>query len=44
MERMKSHAERFSTEVINDHIHTVDLSQRPLRAHRPTMARTPAMR
>jgi thioredoxin reductase (NADPH) len=29
MERMKSHAERFNTEIVNDHIHTVDFSKRP---------------
>src|SRR6478672_3858541 len=29
MERMKAHAERFNTEIVNDHIHTVDFSQRP---------------
>src|SRR6202008_1798304 len=29
MDRMKSHAERFNTEIVNDHIHTVDLTQRP---------------
>jgi thioredoxin reductase (NADPH) len=29
MERMRKHAERFSTEVVNDHINKVDLSQRP---------------
>src|SRR3954468_5782208 len=29
MERMRNHAERFNTEVVNDHIHKVDLSQRP---------------
>lgn len=29
MERMKAHAERFGTEIIFDHIHTVELSQRP---------------
>lgn len=29
MERMKKHAERFDTEIILDHIHTTDLSQRP---------------
>jgi thioredoxin reductase (NADPH) len=29
MERMKAHAERFNTEIVNDHIHTVDLSKRP---------------
>ncbi|MDN3516327.1 thioredoxin-disulfide reductase [Aquisalimonas lutea] len=31
MERMKAHAERFGTEVLFDHVHTVDLGQRPLR-------------
>jgi thioredoxin reductase (NADPH) len=31
MERMRKHAERFHTEIVNDHIHTVDLSQRPFR-------------
>lgn len=31
MTRMQAHAERFDTEVIFDHIHTVDLSQRPFR-------------
>ena len=29
MERMLEHAERFDTEVIFDHIHSVDLEQRP---------------
>jgi thioredoxin reductase (NADPH) len=29
MERMRKHAERFSTEVVNDHINKVDLSRRP---------------
>jgi len=29
MDRMLRHAQRFNTEVINDHIHTADLSQRP---------------
>jgi len=29
MERMKAHAERFNTELVNDHIHTVDFSKRP---------------
>jgi len=29
MERMQAHAERFETEVIFDHIHTADLSNRP---------------
>jgi thioredoxin reductase (NADPH) len=31
MTRMQAHAERFETEVIFDHIHTADLSQRPFR-------------
>jgi thioredoxin reductase (NADPH) len=31
MERMKRHAERFETEIVFDHIHTADLSARPLR-------------
>jgi thioredoxin reductase (NADPH) len=29
MERMKRHAERFETEIVNDHINTTDLSKRP---------------
>ena len=29
MERMRKHAERFNTEVVNDHINKVDLSRRP---------------
>ena len=29
MDRMQRHAERFDTEIIFDHIHTTDLSQRP---------------
>lgn len=29
MERMRKHAERFDTEIVFDHIHTTDLSQRP---------------
>ncbi|MCX7256641.1 MAG: thioredoxin-disulfide reductase [Polaromonas sp.] len=29
MERFKAHAERFKTEIIFDHINTVDLGQRP---------------
>ena len=31
MQRFAQHAERFSTDMINDHIHTVDLSGRPFR-------------
>jgi thioredoxin reductase (NADPH) len=29
MERMQRHAERFATQIVNDHIHTVALGQRP---------------
>jgi thioredoxin reductase (NADPH) len=29
MARMQKHAERFDTEIVFDHIHTVDLSRRP---------------
>lgn len=29
MDRMKAHAETFNTEILFDHIHTVDLKQRP---------------
>jgi thioredoxin-disulfide reductase len=29
MERMKAHAERFETQIIYDHIHNVDLKNRP---------------
>ncbi len=31
MERMLKHAERFDTEIVNDHIHTADLSKKPIR-------------
>lgn len=31
MDRMLRHAERYDTDVINDHIHTADLSKRPFR-------------
>jgi thioredoxin reductase (NADPH) len=30
MERMREHAERFHTEILNDHINEVDFSRRPL--------------
>src|SRR5580700_1000082 len=33
MERMKRHAERFATTIVNDHIHSVELSGQPLRLH-----------
>jgi thioredoxin reductase (NADPH) len=29
MDRMRRHAERFNTKLVNDHIHTVKLTQRP---------------
>ena len=29
MQRFQAHAERFSTRIVNDHIHTADLSRRP---------------
>jgi len=31
MERMLKHAERFDTQIVFDHIHSADLSQRPFR-------------
>ena len=31
MERMKAHATRFGTELVNDHIHTAHLDVRPFR-------------
>jgi thioredoxin reductase (NADPH) len=31
MQRMLEHAQRFDTEIVFDHIHTVDLAQRPFR-------------
>ncbi len=31
MERMRRHAERFSTQIVNDHVQSVDLSARPFR-------------
>jgi len=31
MEKMQKHAERFDTEIIFDHIHTADLSARPIK-------------
>lgn len=30
MERMRAHAERFATEIVNDHVQRVDLGRRPL--------------
>src|ERR1700722_557255 len=31
MERMRRHAERFATEIVNDHIHKAHLHERPIR-------------
>ncbi len=31
MDRMLRHAQRFDTEIVNDHIHTADLSVRPFK-------------
>jgi thioredoxin reductase (NADPH) len=31
MDRMKRHAERFATEIVNDHVQSVDLRVRPFR-------------
>ena len=31
MDRMLKHPQRFDTEIVNDHIHTADLSSRPFR-------------
>src|SRR5690242_20822140 len=31
MQRLQQHAERFNTEIIFDHIHTVKLTEKPLR-------------
>ena len=33
MQRFLAHAERFKTDVVFDHIHTVDLAQRPFKLH-----------
>lgn len=33
MERMKKHAERFGTKLINDHISSVELTKRPFTLH-----------
>jgi len=31
MERMRQHAERFSTQIVNDHVQSVDLAVRPFK-------------
>src|SRR3981081_1670172 len=33
MERMRRHAERFATDIVNDHVHTVHLGKRPRELH-----------
>ncbi len=33
MDRMRLHAERFNTQIVNDHIHKVELGRRPLELH-----------
>jgi thioredoxin reductase (NADPH) len=33
MERMQRHAERFATQIVNDHIHRVELGRRPFVLH-----------
>ncbi|MDA0790574.1 MAG: thioredoxin-disulfide reductase [Proteobacteria bacterium] len=33
MVRMEQHAARFDTAIVNDHIHTTELSERPFRLH-----------
>ncbi|HXR20108.1 MAG TPA: thioredoxin-disulfide reductase [Steroidobacteraceae bacterium] len=33
MDRMRRHAERFATDIVNDHIHTVNLAVRPFELH-----------
>ena len=31
MDRMRRHAERFATQIVNDHVQSVDLSARPFK-------------
>jgi thioredoxin reductase (NADPH) len=33
MERMRRHAERFATQIVNDHIDSADLAKRPFELH-----------
>src|SRR5882762_8863577 len=40
MERMRRHAERFSTQIVNDHVQSVDLSSRPFRLRGDTHSYT----
>jgi thioredoxin reductase (NADPH) len=43
MQRFQQHAERFNTQMVFDHIHTVDLSSAPSNS-RATAAPTAATR
>jgi thioredoxin reductase (NADPH) len=36
MERMRRHAERFATQIVNDHVQSVNLGERPFRLHGDT--------
>ncbi len=40
MERMRAHAERFATEIVNDHIHTAHLTETPIRLQGDTQQYT----
>src|SRR3954465_5837969 len=40
MERMRRHAERFSTQIVNDHVQSVDLSSRPFKLRGDTHTST----
>jgi thioredoxin reductase (NADPH) len=40
MERMQRHAERFNTQIVNDHVQSVDLSRRPFRLQGDTQEYT----
>ena len=40
MARMQAHAERFDTDVVFDHIHSADLSQRPSLFRTSRLSRT----
>src|ERR1700712_1220419 len=40
MERMRRHAERFSTRIVNDHVQSVDLSSRPFELRGDTHSYT----
>jgi thioredoxin reductase (NADPH) len=40
MDRMRRHAERFSTQIVNDHVQSVDLSCRPFKLNGDTHSYT----